>query len=473
MSSPVDTWPPPEAARASAGLTRIDYWPWLLGAGVLISRILTRGTVYFADGPAYIRAITSRTFVIQPPGYWLFNRTASLFPNPAFGISLMNWVFSLTGVVIFYYAARLVVGDRMAKMGSALYAAIFYAWFSGDVHSTYASQLLAPVLVFELLILHARERKLRFLIGASIVFAIGAGLRPSDGAFIGFMLVYYLLRYAPRKQAFISFALAVAGCLGWLVPTLICYRSLGGLGQAGRYVGSITTQVSVLTTGLNRNSIANMARFAVPLIFALGPLLPFALISYREIRRPEVRLIWIWAAPGALFLLLCYMSDAPYLNFLTAAVVLLALIGLQESSRRRQLILLMSCLIWNLAFFLFFRPVRTKSLPFAVVDAYAGRYTRYAIANHWEPKLSELLRQAHGAPGATPTRRGIPAAELRPIEIISGAADPGLRTDYASAILTRKETNMLGVQQRKVPGAGMVASRGVLDARKGHRWSNP
>lgn len=438
MSSPAYASAPPETARA-AGLARIDYWPWMLGAAVLISRILTRGTVYFADGPAEIRAIAAKTFVIQPPGYWLFIRTASLFPNPAFGISLMNWGFSLAGVIAFYYTAKLLVGDRMAKLGSAVYAAIFYAWFSGDVHSTYASQLLAPVLVFALLVLHLRERKLRFLIGASVVFAVGAGLRPSDGAFIGFMFVYYLLRYAPRKHALIAFGLAVIGCLGWLVPTILAFRSVGGLGRQGQYVGTITTQVSVLTNGLTVNSIANMARFAVPFIFALGLLLPFTLFSFREIRRPEVQLLWIWVVPGTLYLILCYMGLAPYLNFLTAAVILLALIALQKSSRRWQTILLASCFAWNLAFFLFFQPVRTKSVPFAVVDAYAGSYTRYAIANHWGPKLSELLHEGHGNQGTMPTSPGVPTTELRTMGSRLGAANRGLLPDHVPATAARKK----------------------------------
>ena len=130
MSSQVYASSAPEMAGA-ARMARVDYWPFLLGAGVLTSRILTRGTLYFADGPAEIRAITARTFVIQPPGYWLFLRTAWLFPNPVFGISLMNWFFFL----------------------------------AGDIRGSYASQLLAPVLVVELPVLHLRKRKLRFLTG--------------------------------------------------------------------------------------------------------------------------------------------------------------------------------------------------------------------------------------------------------------------------------------------------------------------
>ncbi|HEV2387548.1 MAG TPA: glycosyltransferase family 39 protein [Candidatus Acidoferrales bacterium] len=311
--------------------------------------------------------------MIQPLGYWLFNRTASFFPDPARGISLMNWGFSVAGVIVFYYAARALVGERMARLGSAVYATVFYAWFSGDVHSTYASQLLAPVLVFELLLLHLREPRLRYLIGASVAFGLGAGFRPTEGAFVGFMFVYYLLRRASRKHAAISFSLAALVCLGWLVPTALCYRRRGGIGQVWPYLASVTTQASILAHGPTRNTIANMVRFSVALVFALGPLLPCTLSTCRDLRRPEVVLLWLWIIPGALFRVLSYMSDAPYLDFITAAVLLLALLGLRGSTRKRRAVLLGSCLAWYLVFFLFFRPVLVRSRPFAVIDVYAGR----------------------------------------------------------------------------------------------------
>lgn len=372
-------------------VARARYWPWLFAAGVLVSRVLTTGPVYWADGPRHIKAILSKTFLIQPPGYWLFNRSAALFPNPALGISLMNWVFSAAGAVIFYYAALELAGRRLAILGTALYAVLFYAWFSGDVHSTYASQLLAPVLVFELLLLHHRKGQLRYLIGAAIAFGIGAGFRPSDGAFIGLMFVYYLVRHSPRRQAAVAFFLAVAICLGWLVPTLVGYSSLGGLAPAAEYVASQTTRVSILVHGPTHIAIASMLRFAVPLLLALGPLLPFTLMSYRELRRPEVTLLWLWVIPGGLYLFLCAMWDAPYLNFLTAAVLLLGLMELQKSSRHVQTILLGTCIVWNLGFFLMFRPVRARTIPAAMFDSYAGEYTRYGIANRWEPSLGSLL----------------------------------------------------------------------------------
>ena len=373
---------------ASLGLN--SYWPWLLAAGVLISRIFLTSTVYFADGPAEMRAISSGRFVIQPPGYWLFLRAASLFANPAVGISLMNWTFSAAGVIAFYCVARLLVGEALAKLGSAAYAVVFYAWFSGTIHSTYASQLLFPVLVFLLLVLHMREQSVGYLVAASVAFGLGAGFRPSDGAFIGIMFVYYLIRHAPRRQSVIAFSISTLVCLGWLVPTVICYSSLGKVGWASRYVEHITTVTSTVANGLNFRTFANMARVAVPLTIAFGPLLILTLKSLRSLRNSVVSLLWLWIIPGAAFLLLCYMADAPYLNFLTAPVLVLALMEFRKLKHHMARIFVGTCLVWNIAFFTFFQPVWTNSFPCAVVDVYAGKYTRYGVINHWQPNLSAL-----------------------------------------------------------------------------------
>ena len=107
----------PPGSKKEGGQNGFDVYPWVLAVLVAVSRIATSGPVYFVDGPGHLWAIQSRVFVIQPPGYWLFNRLASLFPNPEAGIHYMNWAFSTAGVVIFYYAARLLVSRNTAVRG--------------------------------------------------------------------------------------------------------------------------------------------------------------------------------------------------------------------------------------------------------------------------------------------------------------------------------------------------------------------
>src|SRR5208282_4782513 len=97
-----------EAPLDSLGLHRarlgsIDWYPWLLAAAVLLARVLTRSQLYFADGPGQVKAIRNRTFVVQPPGYWLFDRLAGFFSDPVLAISVFNVLCSAFGVVFFYY----------------------------------------------------------------------------------------------------------------------------------------------------------------------------------------------------------------------------------------------------------------------------------------------------------------------------------------------------------------------------------
>jgi hypothetical protein len=84
--------------------------PVALAMFTLVTRVLCRGSVYWADGPAHIRCILGKAYVIQPPGYWLFNRIAGLFPNPITAISVMNILFSVAAVVVFYYAKERISG---------------------------------------------------------------------------------------------------------------------------------------------------------------------------------------------------------------------------------------------------------------------------------------------------------------------------------------------------------------------------
>jgi 4-amino-4-deoxy-L-arabinose transferase-like glycosyltransferase len=302
----------------------------------------------------------------------------------------MNWVFSAAAVVVFYYAARLLVNRNLARLGCAVYAAIFYAWFSGDVHSTYASQLFFPVLLFLFLMLHLRQARPTYLLGAAAAFAIGAGFRPSDGAFLGPMFVYYLVRCAPRKQALIAFALAVVLCLGWLVPSILAYRASGDLGYLAAYVANITSVASIFKNGPAQQWLANVARFVVPLATAFW-LLAYPLFkSLRRIGDQPVRLLWLWIVPGACFLTLVYMSDAPYLNFLTAAALLLVLIEVDASGMAWGRLLLGCCLAWNMAFYIAFRPLPGKSLAVSVFNVYSGKYTYYGVRNQWQPNLSDI-----------------------------------------------------------------------------------
>jgi len=79
-----------------------DWFFWLIGPTVFVSRWLTMSQPYFGDALAIIRASQNHSYVIQPPGYWLYCRIAGLFPDPGFGLGLINPLVSALGSMVFY-----------------------------------------------------------------------------------------------------------------------------------------------------------------------------------------------------------------------------------------------------------------------------------------------------------------------------------------------------------------------------------
>jgi hypothetical protein len=87
--------------------------------------------------------------------------------------------------------------------------------------------------------------------------------------------------------------------------------------------------------------------------------------------------------------MLIFFGGAPYLNYMTAAVLLSAV----ASTRMMAL-----TAVWNAALFLFFVPIPSSQLTVNVVNAYVGRFTRAAIEKQWVPNLSEFKRDEPPGP---------------------------------------------------------------------------
>ena len=348
----------------------------------LATRIACHGSVYFADGPAHIRAIATKAYVIQPPGYWLFNRIAGLFPNPALAISTMNILFSAAGVVVFYLTALHFGSKTDAFLAALAYSSISYVWFAGEVHSTYASQILFPVLLFYALLQFDSERTSWRMLLAVCIFALGAGLRPFDGFFLIPMLAFYCFRRMPRKQGMFYFTLALFLCLAWLIPTGLAYRhAYGGMRGVLAYM-LLIMKVRSITTGVNAGTMANVVRYVFPLLVAFWAVLPAVTANaFRNRKDWNVQMMLLWILPGSLFFVLSYISDAPYLTFLSAAILLLGI----GSSR-----MLMVTMIWNAAIFLLITPVPSHNLLVNTWNIDIGKYTLYAIHHQWQPNLSQI-----------------------------------------------------------------------------------
>ena len=372
-----------QAKQSSESATRFGAW---LFAGVFAARAFTSSSAYYVDGPTHVNAIRNHTYVIQAPGYWLFNRTAGLFPDPEIAISVMNWLFSSAGAVFFYLAARKLASENVARISAIAYAAVFFAWFSGNVHSTYASQLLFPIATFFFILNYQDELRQRWLILAAATFVLGAGFRPSDGVFFAPVFLYALLK-AKRKDAAISAATAFVLGLAWLIPQHIALRH--ETDAVNKNVGSHLLDIAngLLVSGFSLYAVSNTLRYFLPLILALFPLL---LLIYRGKSFP----LWLWIVPGSAFYLLVYAGDAPYLNWMLAPLLLLAAVS-RAVSERKKVRLFALCVAVNLLFYFAWRPVTLPSggLQKAeyLIEADLGKFTFYSVRHHRQAILSDLL----------------------------------------------------------------------------------
>ncbi len=356
-----------------------------VGLGVLFARAFTSGPVFYVDGPLHLKAIAQHTYVIQPPGYWLFNHAGALFPNPEHGLLIMNWCFSALGCMAFYGCARRLVRSPLAELGALLYATTFFAWFSGNIHSTYASQLLFAPLTFYFMLRFREKKSAAWLFAVGASFALGAGFRPSDGAFMVPLLILFALQL-PRKQQVMLGVLVTVFCAAWLIPNEIALhryglRNLGAQLQRGAEFGIVFGKFNLYT-------ISNTIRFFLPLALALGPAAYFIFYAWN---RKHMQL-WAWVLPGSVFFLLVVIADAPYLDCLLGGFILLCLLGMEACRSRRLAAAALICsILVNILFYVEFRPLPLSSKAYAVIDKDLGDYSLYAIRNQYHLQLREVL----------------------------------------------------------------------------------
>jgi len=376
-----DAWAlPRESAKPMARFA--EY----LFVGVFAARAFTSSSAYFSDGPLHLAAIEARTYVIQAPGYWLFARTASLFPNPEIGISVMNWLFSAAGAVFFYHVVRKFTSEAIARLSSLLYAVVFFAWFSGNVHTTAASQLFFPIASFFFMVKYSETRERKWLVWAGVAFVIGAGFRPSDGVFFAPVFLYALIT-ARRADALAASGITTIVGLAWLIPQQLALREMAH--PVHKHVGSqlLSLANGLLISGFSQYALTNALRFLLPLALALLPLLP---LIFRGKSLP----LWLWILPASAFFLLIYIAEATYTNCILAPLILLGVISPTVSDQLKSRILL-ACICLNVVFYLSWRPVELQNERLQkaeyLVEADTGKYTLFSVRNHRQLTLSELL----------------------------------------------------------------------------------
>jgi len=363
---------------SSARTFRFDWFLWTIGPVVFASRWIAMSRPYFADGPALIQAARNATYVIQPPGYWLYAHLGGLFAVPTFGFSLINALASAAGCVIFYLVCLRLTGGLGARLATAAYAAIYFAWFAGCVQSSYAGELLLGPLLLLLMLRYVGSKSISALCGIALSYAAAAGIRPSDGVFLAPAFVYFVVKLVrERAHRIIVLCLAAAACLLWLIPQQIALAASSQ--NAGAQLWSVAAPEAPILHGFTKLAISNLARVLVPLAIAFWSLLPGIVLS-RE--KQAIRtLLWIWIAPGLAFFALIYISDATYLCFLVPAILLLALTRQLRALSSAGLIV---CFVWNLLFFCFARPARDTHNPAVAIYSVSGaRYCAWALKHQW------------------------------------------------------------------------------------------
>jgi len=353
----------------------------VLGIVVFISRYLTRAPVYYVDGPSLVQSILHHTYVIQPPGYWLFARVGGLFTDPALGLQLLNEFFSATGAAVFFMLCRKLSLDRkMAWSASLCYASIFFIWLAGDIHSSYASQMLfAPLLVY-LFVCYRDHASVFYLLACGICFAFGSGFRPSDGGFLAplFIFLAYQLIQGWRRRVLLITVTVFCG-LVWYIPGQAASRAAHII-TMGHYI-NIVRPMSLLLSGITSRTLGNVVRVILPFFVAFGILIPVLFFKHG---RFENRIIVVWVAPGMLFFLTVYMADPVYFTYLSGALVLLAALSRQQT---KALVLLILCFVFNVALFLFARPVQGNNRVEQALNFYVVKYCDYGITHQWKSTI--------------------------------------------------------------------------------------
>jgi Protein of unknown function (DUF2723) len=261
------------------------------------------------------------------------------------------------------------VSSPLAELGALLYATVFFAWFSGNVHSTYASQLLFPPLMFYCMLRYREDKRTLWVCAVAVSFSLGAGLRPSDGAFLAplVLLFFFQLR---RKQQILLALLTIAICAAWLVPTKMAQMRYHPDNEAALV---LRMSPGPLMGKFNVYTIANALRFFLPMAFALGPAAVFLF-------RARSLWLWTWALPGSLFFVGLFISDATYIDCLLGAYVLLCLIGMATYQDRRVAVAVLVCsILINSVFYLGFRRLQSQSRIYAILEKDLGNYTFYAV----------------------------------------------------------------------------------------------
>ena len=357
----------------------------------LMSRWASRSLPYFVDGPRHVEAVQDGTLFIQPPGYFLFEFTGLivsklLHVSPSVSLSIVNIMFGVSAVLVFYFLATRFFDLEHSLMLSMVYAATPLVWFVADIHSTYAAMTFFAPLLFLLV-----ETENHFVLGC-LAWSFMAGFRPSDGVFVVPWMLYHGIRqtWGSRIKGGV---VAAAGVLLWWLPT--AQRMGGGFFSPITASKSMASSVAhgPLSSHPSLLSVMNVMRGFSAMLIAWGVLLPFLAIGAVILwhRHSAVKSSLIWMIPGISYFLLYYIADASYFSFCVAPGLLIVGFLLCELAKPLRTAVYSCAITASLLFIFLAHPIEPNSKPKAFLDAYFIKYSVWSLKHQYGPTLSDLL----------------------------------------------------------------------------------
>lgn len=339
-------------------------------------------TAYLDDEPRFLAAMREHKLAFFP-GYLGFLRTAGLLTgllSPAASLQFISAVFGSLSVVFFWcLLRRTAVAPFLVAMSTLAFGTSVYHLFNASVGTTYTIEECAFLAVGYFCWL-GRERP-QWLYAAAVSLVIAGLFRQTTPVFLIPLLLYCCRHARDYKPA----AVAAAGSLIWIVPTVMYFGSTGQTVAAGAAQISDAVVPSTMFASL-KGAAANWLRFAVYLIYGAHLMLFFAL---RRLSAFDL----LWIGPATLFYAAFYVAWPGYILGVLAVLYLLGVrtITADFTLPVATFFLAVICLINGVQFFAM-RPIaRPRSTASAVVNTYAFQYSQEGIRKKYQMRLRDVL----------------------------------------------------------------------------------